>query len=184
MKKKILLMIALLCAMVQGMKAQNGILCTASDKGRVICTDGSIYDNVSTAQAAGKTPVAMIIWVDETNKKGLALHLQDDWYYNNTAGAERCNQRNSFQPVAGATWKLASKDEWSAMMNAARSLSSLRDRFSEIGASNLQTGSYWSSTESEYDSSEAWYHDFSDYGLWDFISKAVPVIRVRACLAF
>ena len=117
-KKKLLFMIALLCAVAQSVWAQNGIYCTASDKGRVICTDGSIYDNVSTAQAAGKTPVAMIIWVDETNKKGLALHLKDDWYYNNTAGAERCNQRNSFQPVAGATWKLASKDEWQTMVDA------------------------------------------------------------------
>ena len=59
--KKILFILTLLCTMVQGAKAQNGILCTVSDQGRVICTDGSIYDNVSAAQTAGKTAVAMII---------------------------------------------------------------------------------------------------------------------------
>jgi len=147
--------------------------------GQVIGSDGKNYDYASLP--SGVTAVAKICYVSGAH--GLALALTDergtmDWSKAQTTCA-------AHQPAFnGGTWKLASKDEWSAMMNAARSLSSLRDRFSEIGASNLQTGSYWSSTESEYDSSEAWYHDFSDYGLWDFISKAVPVIRARACLAF
>ena len=189
MKKKILLMIALLCAMVQGMKAQNGILCTASDKGRVICTDGSIYDNVSTAQAAGKTPVAMIIWVDETNKKGLALHLKDDWYYNNTEGAERCNQRNSFQPVAGATWKLASKDEWQTMVDAYGGYQQLRDGFGSVGGANLNTNSFYtSSTAYEKNSAIYWLYSFRDDGGWYNhgwqLSKTDLSGHLRPCLAF
>ena len=189
MKKKILLMIALLCAMVQGMKAQNGILCTASDKGRVICTDGSIYDNVSTAQAAGKTPVAMIIWVDETNKKGLALHLKDDWYYNNTEGAERCNQRNTFQPVAGATWKLASKDEWQTMVDAYGGYQQLRDGFGSVGGANLNTNSlYTSSTAYEKNSAIYWLYNFrNDDGWYKHgwqLSKTDLSGHLRPCLAF
>ncbi|MBP5339049.1 MAG: hypothetical protein J6Z14_07075 [Prevotella sp.] len=189
LKKKILLMLVLLCAVVQGMKAQNGILCTASDKGRVICTDGSIYDNVSAAQAAGKAPVAMIIWVDETNKKGLALHLEDDWYYNNTAGAERCNQRNSFQPVAGATWKLASKDEWDTMINAYGGYSSLRDGFGSVGGANLNTNSFYtSSTADENNSAKYWLYNFrDDDGLYTHgwqLSKTDLSGHLRPCLAF
>ena len=68
MKQKLLLMLALLCAVVQGAWAVDGILCTASDKGRVICTDGTIYDNVAAATADGKTAVALIFVVDEVNK--------------------------------------------------------------------------------------------------------------------
>lgn len=49
-KKKILMMLALLLtAVTQGAWADDGIHCSASDKGRVVCTDGSIYDNVSAA---------------------------------------------------------------------------------------------------------------------------------------
>ncbi|MBO4801826.1 MAG: hypothetical protein J5545_08190 [Bacteroidaceae bacterium] len=188
--KKILFILALLCTMVQGAKAQNGILCTVSDQGRVICTDGSIYDNVSAAQTAGKTAVAMIIWVDESSKKGLALHLADDWYYNNTAGAERCNQRNSFQPVAGATWKMASKDEWDTMVNAAGGYQQLRDGFSSVGGANLSTESYYSSsTVYETNPDKYWlYYFHDDEGLttkhgW-MLCKTELSGHLRPCLSF
>ena len=188
MRQKILLMIALLCAMVQGMKAQNGILCTVSDQGRVICTDGTIYDNVSAAQADGKTAVAKIIWVDESSKKGLALHLADDWYYNNIAGVERCNQRNSFQPVAGATWKMASKDEWDTMVNAAGGYQQLRDGFGSVGGENLSTQSYYSSSTA-YGDNKYWLYNFHDdegYTIrhgWT-TSKTDKSGHLRPCLAF
>lgn len=77
-RKKLLMILALLCAVVQGTWAQNGIYCTASDKNRVVCTDGTIYDNVADATAAGKTAAAMIIYIDESNKAGLALALRDE----------------------------------------------------------------------------------------------------------
>ena len=51
MKKRFLFILALLCAVAQGAWADDGIYCTASDVGRVVCTDGSIYDNVSAAEA-------------------------------------------------------------------------------------------------------------------------------------
>ena len=50
-QKKLLLILALLLTAVTGAWADDGIYCTASDVGRVVCTDGSIYDNVSAAEA-------------------------------------------------------------------------------------------------------------------------------------
>ena len=71
--KKILMMLALLLTLTTQAWADDGIHCSASDKGRVVCTDGSIYDNVSAAEADGKTAVAMIVYLDTKNNKGLTL---------------------------------------------------------------------------------------------------------------
>ena len=150
---------------------------TSPSKGQVIGSDGKNYDYASLP--SGVTAVAKICYVSGAH--GLALALTDergtmDWSKAQTTCA-------AHQPAFnGGTWKLASQEEWDAMMNAARMVSSFREGFSGItGASNLQTDSYWSSTE--YNSSEARYYDFYNEH-WDYISKAVPVIRVRACLAF
>ena len=184
-RKKFLFILALLCTIVQGAWAQNGIYCTASDKGRVVCTDGSIYDNVAAAKAANKTAVAKIIWVDESAKKGLALALQDDGFpdgfQNNINGANRCNDRNSSQPIVGATWKLASKDEWNTMINAAGGFASLRDGFGGVGGSNLST-QYSYSSSSSYNDSQYWAIHFLT-GYW---SRANNDLRgvIRACLSF
>ena len=67
--KKLLLILALLCTVAQGAWADDDIYCTASDVGRVVCTDGSIYDNVSAAEADGKTAVAMIAYLDTENNR-------------------------------------------------------------------------------------------------------------------
>ena len=58
MRKKFFLLFALLLTLTTQAWADDGIHCSASDKGRVVCTDGSIYDNVSAAEADGKTAVA------------------------------------------------------------------------------------------------------------------------------
>ena len=150
---------------------------TSPSKGQVIGSDGKNYDYASLP--SGVTAVAKICYVSGAH--GLALALTDergtmDWSKAQTTCA-------AHQPAFnGGTWKLASQEEWDAMLNAVRMVSSFREGFSGItGASNLQTGDYWSSTE--YNSSEARYYDFYNEH-WDYISKAVTVIRVRACLAF
>ena len=97
-----------------------------------------------------------------------------------------CNTtKNTSTPVTGATWLLASKDQWNYMLgtSGAGSYTALRDGFSGIsGASNLQSSApYWSSTENG--SSNAWYYFFSN-GDWYYDEKSIDAIRVRACLAF
>jgi hypothetical protein len=83
---------------------------------------------------------------------------------------------------------LPSKDQWNKMIVACKNVlgtqsnyRDLRDGFSGIsGASNLQKGGYWSSTEDVSD--DAWLCDFN-YGEW-YRDVKDHGHYVRACLAF
>ena len=104
----------------------------AADKGKLICTDGHIHANGEDA-ACTKDRVAKIIYLgatgDATYSHGLALALEDvssntlSWdnsgYYNNSkTAAEWCSAWNTSKTVTGATWLLASKDQWNYMLGA------------------------------------------------------------------
>ena len=117
MRKKIFTILLALVASV-GMSWAAGIPCTAADRGKVLCTDGSIYATVSEATAASKTAAAVIAYVDTENGKALALALADesvtmDWETAKTSAAAHT------PAVSGGTWTLPSKDDWNNMTNAA-----------------------------------------------------------------
>ena len=76
-KYKILMTLALLLTAATGAWA-DGISVTTEDFGKVICTDGSIYATEGEATAASKTAAAKIFFIDNVNKKGLALALADE----------------------------------------------------------------------------------------------------------
>ena len=160
---------------------------TAEDKGKLIGTDGNIYADVAAATAAGTTAVAKIVYVGPTGhatyNHGLALALtdEDEWKMDWQAAINACSAKNTSTPVTGATWLLASKDEWNNMITAAGGYTDLRDGFESVGGSNLQSDGYWSSTEASYNL--AWYYGFFLYGGWNTSSKG-NTWRVRACLAF
>ena len=177
--KKLFLILALLCAVAQGAWAQNGIYCTASDKNRVVCTDGTIYDNVAAATADGKTAAAKIIYIDESNKAGLALALRDEGWYTQADGITACNNKNTSMPVVGGTWKLASKSEWDSMINAAGGNPTLHDGFSSVGGTNMDVNVYWSS---EKDGSNGLLLQYY-FGWSDFVSNS-QYANIRACLTF
>ena len=179
MKHRILIL-ALLCAVAQGAWAQNGIyFCTASDKNRVVCTDGTIYDNVADATADGKTAAAMIIYIDEVNKKGLALALKDEAKNTQDGGITACNNKNTSMPVVGGTWKLASKSEWDSMINAAGGSPTLHNVFSSVGGTNMVVDPYWSS---EKDGSNGFVLQYSR-GWFGPVSNSAYA-NIRACLTF
>ena len=177
--KKLFLILALLCAVAQGAWAQNGIYCTASDKNRVVCTDGTIYDNVAAATADGKTAAAKIIYIDEVNKKGLALALKDEARNTQDGGITACNNKNTSMPVVGGTWKLASKSEWDSMISAAGGSPTLHDGFSSVGGTNMDVNVYWSS---ERNGSNGLLLQYSR-GWSDFVSNS-QYANIRACLTF
>ena len=179
-KRFYILLLAIVASV--GMSWAEPIPCTAADRGKVLCTDGSIYATVSEATAASKTAAAVIAYVDTENGKALALALADDgemvWETAKTTAAAHT------PAVSGGTWTLASKDDWNNMITAAGSYTALRDGFESVGGSNLQSVSYWSSTENENDSNNAWRCNFSN-GLWyGGGDKVGDAYRVRACLAF
>ena len=164
---------------------------TAEDKGKVIGTDGKIYDTKDEAEDAGTTAVAKIIYIGPTGhatyRNGLALALTDEGWMNWWDAGDHCSEKNRSTPVTGATWLLATKDDWNNMITAAGGYEALRDGFSSVGGSNLQSdhqGLYWSSTghdgwDSDY---EKWCYVFGD-GHWGYNAQANNC-WARACLAF
>ena len=144
--------------------------------GQVIGSDGKNYAYGSLPQ--GVTAVAKICYVSGSN--GLALALADEEGYMNWSTAiETCAAHTP--AFTGGTWKLASKDEWDNMINAADSYEALRDGFSSVGGTDMQSAIYWSSTEDG--SGSAWDYYFGGVGGWSSDTKDF-YFRVRACLAF
>ena len=169
---------------------------TAGDVGKLICTDGHIHTYNADA-ACTKSRVAMIAYVgSETGvagyTHGLALALTDEsssgmsWNDAKTA----CTNKNISATVESASWMLPSKDQWNKMIDACKNVlgdnddsRDLRDGFTSVGGSNLESKDYWSSTEYEYDSNEAWMFNFG-YDCWYDYPKGTAYPQVRACLAF
>ncbi len=121
-------MLALLMTAVAGAWA-DGIVCSTADIGKVLCTDGSIYDYVYQAESANKTPVAMIAWV--TGNEGLAVGLKDITLTNEygeflrllkwdssgddndgKTALEWGEEWNTTKPVKGGTWRMPSVYDW------------------------------------------------------------------------
>ena len=151
---------------------------TSPSVGQVIGSDGKNYAYGSLP--TGVTAVAKICYVSGSN--GLALALTDEEGKMNWSTAQTTCAAHT-APFTGGTWKLATKDEWSNMISAAGSYSALRDGFSSVGGTNMQSDDYyWSSTEYD-DSFFAWYYDDYDLEDWDYGDKDYD-LYVRACLAF
>ena len=181
MRQKIFLLFALLLALTTQAWAAEGITCSASDVGKVLCTDGSIYDNVSAAEADGKTAVAMIAYLDTENNKGMALALADEGQMRWDTAISTCSAKNTSLAVTGASWMLPSKAQWGLIITAAGDYTALRDDFSSVGGTNMREGIYWSSSMQD-DGSYAWAYSFYSGNL---IGSYIPnEDYVRACLAF
>ena len=162
----------------------DGIVCTASDLGKVLCTDGSIYENVSAATTAGKTAAAVIAYVDETNKNALAIALADEAQSDWSTAKSTCEGKTA---ITGAKWCLPSQDQWKQMFKAnggnEGSYTGLNTTITTAGGTTLPAESYWSSTEYDSgvfaylanlgDGEASWYYDHE--GLYR---------EARACLAF
>ena len=163
----------------------------AGDVGKLICTDGHIHTYNADA-ACTKSRVAKIIYVGSSTGEaapynhGLALALTDEgssgmaWEAAKTA----CTNKNtSATAVESASWMLPSKTQWETMGATNSTYTTLRDGFTSVGGSNLQSDYYWSSSEYDSNSNYAWGYTFV-YGNWNDTSKGYGAIRVRACLAF
>ena len=172
---------------------------TAGDIGKIVGADGKIYATKADAEAvATGNAVAMIAYVgSETGvadyTHGLALALTDEaekMKWSTATGASGAAAHTPAAPTSvTSSWMLPSKDQWDKMIDACKNVlgtknthEDLRDGFSVIsGASNLQSGRYWSSTE--YNAYNAWFYGF-DNGSWNYTSMSFSSFQVRACLAF
>lgn len=164
--------------------AATGHALSAAVVGDVVGSDGQAYDGTDYNNLpTGVTAVAKVCYV--SGGHGLALALTDesssgmDWNTAKTA----CTNKNTSAPVASASWMLPSKTQWETMGATSSTYTTLRNGFTSVGGSNLESDYYWSSTEYESAPSNAWMFLFSN-GSWDWFFKSMNSPLVRACLAF
>ena len=183
MKKRFLSMFALLLMAATGAMAADGIECSASDIGKVICTDGSIYAKVSDVPT-GKTAAAMIVYIDMENKNGLALALSDEGSMTWSDAITACEGKSA---VAGGTWVLPSKEQWEkmgALESGVATATALCDGFSSVGGTNMQSAAYWSSTANSTNANKAYRYYFTTGFYWENNVNKTENNYVRACLTF
>ena len=98
-----------------------------------------------------------------------------------SAGTECNTTKNTSTPVIGATWLLASEDQWNYMRgtNGAGGDTALCTGFTSVGGTNMQS-SYWSSKEVN----DALARSYSFYECNWFTNSKGQSLYVRACLAF
>ena len=154
---------------------------TSSYVGSVVTTDGNVYATVADATAASKTAVAKIIYVTSTGD-GLALALEDEGQMDWNTAVSTCSGKTP--TISGTTWKLASQTEWNNMITAAGSYTALRDGFSSFGGTNMNAGTYWSSTDAGtfYGTQLKYGYKFNQ-GSWGTFGSPYGQ-NTRACLAF
>lgn len=156
---------------------------TAKDKGKLICAAGHIHAYGEDADCTAAR-VARIFYVgsetgNETYYHGLALALTDEDGAMTWAAAQTaCTEKTA---VSGASWTLATEAQWGKMTGTAENgYAILRNGFSSIDGTDMQSASYWSSTPQ--DANNAKFCNFAN-GTWSDDAKGNSH-RVRACLAF
>lgn len=209
-KTRLIYIIALLLmAAMGGVKAEN-LAVTSEDIGKVLCTDGNIYE--AGAVPYGKYAVAMIAFVDEQNHKGLAIALEDVYYVENQSyygsfqwadAEDELAKWAADKTVAGATWKVPSIVEWQQMLigcgaeGVVEEEPSYESQLSFIPINEKLVAAYqygdldswyWSSDESTYTNEYAQVVGLSSYNenIYAKFSNGQKVSEyvIRACLAF
>ena len=156
----------------------------AEHVGKVITSDGHIYDKVSDATAADETAIAMIAYVgsntgNSTYNHGLAVALKDAGGSNWSGATSTATSYSVAVPSTGTSgWFHGSKDQWTTIMGGTNGYNgTLNPKMTACGGTSL-SGNYWSS--SEYTSGSGWRFHATGWG--DF--NGSYSYNVRSCLAF
>ena len=124
---------------------------TADDIGKIIGSDGKIYNNEYACINAGVGYAAMIAYIgsDSNCAHGLAISVRQDLSRYSWKGAWELTE--SFSPAGmGGVWRLPSKDDWYHMINdSGWHYGTLNSLLSNCQADTLIEGAdfYWTSTE-------------------------------------
>ncbi|MBR1411201.1 MAG: Ig-like domain-containing protein [Prevotella sp.] len=172
----------------------------ATDIGRVVCTAGHIHTADADAEICEADRVAMVAYVGNKSncKTGLAIALTNA--RNNVWANAKSYVATwtSDYPVAGATWRLPSTDDWQYILIGCGSTTQyisqltsgvvfdskgLNDKLNAIGASFL-SGYYWSSDENKDNTASAWEFVNGATSRFEIWSKTAYADNVRYCLAF
>ena len=122
----------------------EGHALTSAKFGEIVGSDGKAYAAADKdILPSGVTAAALVCYVDG-NGHGLALALTDEVDKMNWSTAQTTCDAHT-PAITGGKWMLASKGEWDNMISAAGSHTALRDGFSSVGGTNMQSEGYWSS---------------------------------------
>lgn len=210
-KTRFIYLVALLLMAAMGAKAGE-LAVTSADIGKILCTDGTLCTTLDEAYNANKTAVAMVAFVDEQNRKGLAIAL-DDVTVNAYAGCSWADRDTHVHDwvtekdygVVNATWKVPTVEEWQQMVigcgaegyvsifpeRGRISLSSqgINEKLRNIAEACQLRYYYWTATESADDADYAWQAYFypdnpNDVSLSFSSVSQSESNTVRACLSF
>ena len=156
----------------------------AEHVGKVITSDGHIYDKVSDATAADETAIAMIAYVgsntgNSTYNHGLAVALKDAGGSNWSGATSTATSYSVAVPSTGTSgWFHGSKDQWTTIMGGTNGYNgTLNPKMTACGGTSL-SGTYWSSSGDS--SGYGWYFNGAGWGG----SLKGSSSNVRSCLAF
>ena len=158
----------------------TGHALTSAAVGEIICSDGKAYAGTAYNKLpTGVTAVAKICYV--SGEHGLALALSDEGKMDWSSAKTACEAHTP--TITGCTWRMATQDEWVSMMVTAGEDYDLRDGFSGVGGTNMQSDIYWSSTETSQ-TGWVWCWDFKKGDGWSPADMTYGGFYARACLAF
>lgn len=167
----------LLAGKIYNVTRLSGHALSSASVGDIICSDGYAYPGTDYDKLpTGVTAVARVCYKNGVHGLALALADEGSMIWENAGPA--CSSKTP--AITGCTWRLATLDEWKAMVGAVGGYLALRDGFEGIGGTNMQSAYYWSSSYTDYGK---WAYHFDGPGA-DVLCNPNYSFPVRACLSF
>ena len=171
---------------------------TTANIGKIIATNGCIYENASAATTAGTVAAGMIAYLGSASDcaHGLAIALTDESDTKSFGNAgSAASQKNTDMPVGCGTWRIPSMSDWQYMFLACRKegdaslaegnmkIAGFQEKISSVGTGFADNTDYWTATPTNNES--ACFVRFSGGTQCSFQSQdRMSTLKVRAVLAF
>ena len=171
---------------------------TTDHIGKIIATNGLIYENASAATTAGTVAAGMIAYLGSASDctHGLAIALTDESDTKSFGNAGlAASQKNTDMPVGCGTWRIPSKSDWQYMFLACRKegdassaesdmkIAGFQEKISSVGTGFADNTNYWTATPINDDS--AYFFHISEGTQCSFQPQLKnSTLKVRAVLAF
>ena len=171
---------------------------TTDHIGKIIATNGLIYENASAATTAGTVAAGMIAYLGSASDcaHGLAIALTDESDTKSFGNAGlAASQKNTDMPVGCGTWRIPSMSDWQYMFLACRKegdtssaegdmkIAGFQEKISSVGTGFADNTDYWTATPTNNES--ACFVRFSGGTQCSFQSQdRMSTLKVRAVLAF
>ncbi len=134
---------------------------TTANIGKIIATNGCIYENASAATTAGTVAAGMIAYLGSASDcaHGLAIALTDESDTKSFGNAGyAASQKNTDMPVGCGTWRIPSTSDWQYMFLACRKegdassaatdmkIAGFQEKISSVGTGFADGTTYWTAT--------------------------------------